>query len=117
MVNIGYEPALSSYKPGLILFLKVLESLCADPATNMIDFYFGDAEYKQRYGTEHWPEAWVHVFAPRLCPIMINAMRSSAVGVNAGLKYVVNMLGSADRIKQKWRRLLQAKGRTVKSPG
>jgi hypothetical protein len=117
MVNIGYEPALNSYKPGLILFLKVLESLCDDPATDMIDFYFGDAEYKQRYGTEHWPEAWVHVFAPRLCPIMINAMRSSAAGVNAGLKYVVNMLGSADRIKQKWRRLLQAKDRTVKSPG
>ena len=117
MENIGYDPALSSYKPGLILFLKVLESLCAEHSTDMIDFYFGDAEYKQRYGTEHWPEAWIHVFATRPCPVMINTMRSSAAGVNAGLKYTVNMFGSADRIKQKWRRLLQAKAKTVKSQG
>lgn len=117
MEYIGYDPALSSYKPGLILFLKVLESLCADSSTDMIDFYFGDAEYKQRYGTEHWPEAWIHVFAPRPCPVMINTMRSSAAGMSAGLKCVVNMLGSADRVKQKWRRLLQTKEGTAKSPG
>jgi hypothetical protein len=117
MENIGYDPALSSYKPGLILFLKVLESLCAESSTDMIDFYFGDAEYKQRYGTEHWPEAWIHVFATRPCQVMINTMRSSTAGVNAGLKYAVNMLGSADRIKQKWRSLLQVKDKTAKSPG
>lgn len=117
MMNIGYDPALSSYKPGLILFLKVLESLCTDPSTDMIDFYFGDAEYKQRYGTEHWPEAWIHVFAPRPCPIIINTMRSSAAGVNASLKYVVNTFGSTERIKRKWRRLLQVKDKMVKPPG
>jgi len=115
MVSIGYDPALSSYKPGLILFLKVLESLCADPSTDVVDFYFGDAEYKQRYGTEHWPEAWVHMFAPRPCPILINTMRSFASGVNAGLKYVVNIFGSANRIKHKWRHLLQSRNGTVKS--
>ena len=113
MVSIGYNPALSSYKPGLILFLNVLESLCADPSIDMIDFYFGDAEYKHRYGTEHWPEAWIHMFAPRPCPIFINALRSSAAGVNAGLKYIANMFCSADRIKHKWRHLLQAKNRTI----
>jgi len=109
MVNIGYDPALSSYKPGLILFLKVLESLCADPSIDTIDFYFGDAEYKRRYGTEHWPEAWVHMFAPRLCPILINTIRSSAAGVNAGLRCVANMFGSTDRIKQKWRYFLKTR--------
>jgi hypothetical protein len=115
MVSIGYDPALSSYKPGLILFLKVLEPLCADPSTDMIDFYFGDAEYKQRYGTEHWPEAWIHMFALRPCPVLINTMRSVAAGVNAGLKYVVNIFSSANRIKHKWRHLLQTKNGAVKS--
>jgi hypothetical protein len=115
MENIGYDPALSSCKPGLILFLKVLESLCADPSIDVIDFYFGDAEYKHRYGTEHWPEAWIYMFAPRPCPILINTMRISAAGVNAGLKYVVNMFSSTDRIKSKWRHLLQTKNTAVKS--
>jgi len=115
MVSIGYDPALSSYKPGLVLFLKVLESLCADPSVDMIDFYFGDAEYKHRYGTEHWPEAWIHMFALRPCPILINTMRSIAAGVNAGLKYTINLFGSTDRIKHKWRHLLQAKNSIIKS--
>jgi len=107
MMSIGYNPALSSYKPGLILFLKVLDLLCSDSSIDMIDFYFGDAEYKQRYGTEHWPEAWIYVFAPRLCPLLINTLRSSTAGVNAGLKYIVNIFSSADRLKHKWRHSLQ----------
>jgi hypothetical protein len=108
MVSMGYDPAVSSYKPGLILFLKVLEYLCSDSSIDTIDFYFGDAEYKRRYGTEHWPEAWIHMFAPRPCPIFTNALRSSAAGMDAGLKYIVNIFSSADRIKHKWRHLLQA---------
>jgi hypothetical protein len=106
MVNIGYDPALSSYKPGLILFLKVLESLCNDPSTNTIDFYFGDAEYKHRYGTEHWPEACIHIFGPRLCPVFINALRSSVSGTNAGLQHLANKIGFANWIKRRWRTAL-----------
>jgi len=106
MVNIGYDPALSSYKPGLILFLKVLESLCDDPSTNMIDFYFGDAEYKHRYGTEHWPEACIHIFGPRPCPVFINALRSSVSGMNAGLHQIAKMIGFANWIKRRWRAVL-----------
>lgn len=113
MVSIGYDPAMSSYRPGLILFLKVLESLCADPSIDMIDFYFGGAEYKHRYGTEHWLEAWIHMFAPRPCPIFINTLRSCAASVNAGLEYIANIFHSADRIKRKWRRFLQAKRRNI----
>lgn len=113
MVNIGYDPALRSYKPGLILFLKVLESLCDDPAINTIDFYFGDAEYKHRYGTEHWPEACIHMFAPRPYPVFINTIRSSMTSINAGLKYIANTFYSVDLIKHKWRHLLQANGRTI----
>jgi hypothetical protein len=107
MVSMGYNPALSSYKPGLILFLRVLEYLCSDSSIDMIDFYFGDAEYKKRYGTEYWSEAWIHMFALRPCPIFINTLRSSAAGVNAGLKYIISMFCSPDRIKRKWRHLLQ----------
>jgi hypothetical protein len=108
MENMGYDPAFSSYKPGLILFLRVLESLCADPSVHMIDFYFGDAEYKSRYGTEHWPEACVYVFAPRGYPRFINALRNCIACVNAGLRFVVRRTGSAAQIKRRWRNRLVA---------
>jgi CelD/BcsL family acetyltransferase involved in cellulose biosynthesis len=108
MVNIGYDPAFRSYKPGLILYLKVLECLCDDSSVDTLDFYFGDAEYKQRYGTEHWQEASLYLFAPRACPMLFNALQITTTGVNAGLKYVVHKMGIVNRIKRKWRNLLRA---------
>ncbi|OHB76465.1 MAG: hypothetical protein A2Z25_08045 [Planctomycetes bacterium RBG_16_55_9] len=108
MVNIGYDPAFTSYKPGLILFLKVLERLCEDPSVDMLDFYFGDAEYKNRYGTEHWQEASICLFAPRAYPMFISALQVVMMGVNTGLKYAVDKMGFVGRIKRKWRNLLSA---------
>ncbi|MBN2180772.1 MAG: GNAT family N-acetyltransferase [Sedimentisphaerales bacterium] len=109
MVNIGYDPAFKTYKPGLILFLKVLEGLCDDPLIETVDFYFGDAQYKRRYGTEHWQEASICLFAQRVYPMFINALRATTMGVDAGLKYTVNKIGFADMIKRKWRNLLSVK--------
>ena len=99
----GYDPAFRSYWPGTIIFLKVVESLCADPSIEMIDFYFGDAWYKKSYGTEHWPEASAYIFAPKLRMILINLLRSSMMCVNAGLEYVASKINTVDWIKRKWR--------------
>ena len=110
----GYDPAFRPYWPGTIIFLKVLESLCADPSIEMIDFYFGDAWYKKSYGTEHWPEASAYIFAPRLYPVIINVLRNSVGGVNTGLKYVVKKFGAVDRIKRRWRNLLLPKNQPTK---
>ena len=106
MVSIGYDPALNSYKTGTILFLKVLKSLCEDPEIRMLDFYFGDAEYKKRYGTEHWPEACTYVFAPRPYPVAVNVLRCSVAGVNAGLAHVAKKIGGTNLVKRKWRDIL-----------
>lgn len=115
MVNIGYDPEFHSYKTGTVLFLKVLESLCEDPAISKIDFYFGDAEYKKCYGTEHWQEACVYIFAPRMYPMAVNALRLSVAGVNNGLARVVQKTGGADLVKRKWRDLLKCPSGTSRA--
>jgi hypothetical protein len=115
MVSIGYDPAFKSYRVGTILFLKVLESLCDDNSIDMIDFYFGDAEYKKHYGTEHWPEASAYIFAPRLYPIFVNVLRSSTMCVNSGLEYIVNKIGAIDWIKRKWRNSLTGVTSTIET--
>ena len=109
MVSIGYDPSLRNRNPGTALFLKVLESLCHDTSIDSIDFYFGDAEYKNRYGTESWSEASVHVFAPRLRPILINTLRSSLMMVDAGLGQFMKKIGLEAWLKRRWRDRLQAK--------
>ena len=108
-VCTGYDPAFRPYWPGTIIFLKVLESLCADPSIEMIDFYFGDAWYKKSYGTEHWPEASAYIFAPKLRMILINLLRSLMMCMNNTLEYVVNKINAVDWIKRKWRGLLRPK--------
>lgn len=114
LMSIGYDPFFNSYQPGTVLFLKVLDSLCEDPSIDAMDFYFGDAWYKKHYGTEHWPEASVYIFAPKLHLIFINMLRSSTMCVNAGLGYVVSKIGVVDWIKRKWRSLLRPKSSTGK---
>ena len=108
-VCTGYDPAFRSYWPGTILFIKAIESLCADPSIEMVDFYFGDAWYKKCYGTEHWPEASTYIFSPKLRMILINLLRSSMMCTNAALEYVVSKLNAVDWIKRKWRSLLRPK--------
>ena len=105
-VCTGYDPVFRPYWPGTIIFLKVVESLCADPSIEMIDFYFGDAWYKKSYGTEHWPEASAYIFAPKLRMILINLLRSSMMCMNNALEYVVNKINAVDWIKRKWRNSL-----------
>ncbi|MCK4784753.1 MAG: GNAT family N-acetyltransferase [Desulfobacteraceae bacterium] len=109
LVNIGYDPAFRPYQPGTVLFLRFLESLCDDPSTDVVDFYFGDAWYKKRYGTEHWPETCVWLFAPRAHLIFLNALQNFAIWVNAGLKCVVRKIGAEAWIKRGWRNVLRAR--------
>lgn len=108
-VCTGYDPDFRSYWPGTIIFLKAVESLCADPSIEMIDFYFGDAWYKKSYGTEHWPEASAYIFAPKFRMILINLLRSSMMCINYALEYVVNKVNAVNWIKRKWRGLLRPK--------
>ncbi|MEA3224616.1 MAG: GNAT family N-acetyltransferase [Planctomycetota bacterium] len=106
LVKMGYDPAFNSYQIGTVLFLKALESLCEDPSIHTLDFYFGDAEYKRRYGTTHWFEACIYIFAPGMYPVSVNALRCAVAGTNATLAHIANKVGSTDWIKRKWRNLL-----------
>ena len=100
----------------MTLFLKVLEDLCNDPSVEKLDFYFGDAEYKNRYGTEHWQEANVCMFALRVYPMLVNVLQFTTMGMNTVLKYIANKTGFANRIKRMWRSLLSEKAEAGKNP-
>lgn len=116
LVNMGYDPVFRPYQPGTVLFLRFLESLCDDPSTDVVDFYFGDAWYKKHYGTDHWPEACVHLFASRMHLIFLNVLRNSTTYVDAGLKRIVNKIGAEDWIKRRWRNVLRARSSRMR-PG
>ena len=104
---MGYDRAWSSFGPGALLWVKAIEDICTHSATNVLDYGFGDAPYKQRLGTKVWQEASVYIFAPRVYPVAVNMLRTSVMGLNTGLEYILNRTGSAGWVKRRWRNLLQ----------
>jgi hypothetical protein len=101
----GYDPALGDYRVGQYLQMRMTEDLCADPEVRAVDFGFGDAEYKRRFGTESWEEQDVVVFRRSPRGLALNAARAGVTGaVNAAKR----VLGGerVGRLKRAWRRRL-----------
>lgn len=109
---IGYLPELKDHSPGTVLFLEVLQTLCADPGVHALDFGYGDQQSKQVYGEECWEEASFYVFAPRLRPRLLNGVRTCMVAVERGLKGLARRFALDGWIKRRWRdRLAEGRGR------
>jgi hypothetical protein len=93
---LAFDPAYSKYSPGMYLMLKVMETLstgtssyCAD----RIDFGVGDAIYKERLSNHNNREALFYIFAPRLAPISVNALRSAVQLLNGLTKKLWTWVG------------------------
>ena len=105
--KLGFDPHYASWNVGSVLFLKVLDELCSDPQITQFDFGFGDAEYKQSYGNESWPEAAAtYLFALRAYPLAINCITSINSALTLGLMWAVKKCGLYSWIKRKWRKNL-----------
>ena len=89
--------------------MKVFEELSKDVLIKTFDYGFGPGTYKDRFGTESWPEASVYIFAQRLYPVFVNILRSCVMGLSLGLEYILRNLGLRGWIKRRWRNVLQTK--------
>ncbi|MBN1795984.1 MAG: GNAT family N-acetyltransferase [Sedimentisphaerales bacterium] len=101
--EIGHDPEWKKYNIGTILFLKILDHLCKDDQVDTIDFGFGDAEYKQRYGNNSWDETTLYIFAPRLFPVTINIVHGFLAGMSNFGTYILKKFNSVNSLKRKWR--------------
>jgi len=104
--SLGFDPEKEYYHPGMFLFLKMIEESCLDDKIDAIDFGFGDADYKKKYGDECWQEVSVFIFANTLKGMQFNAMKSLTTVFS---RYAIKILGCfnmLDWVKRKWRRRL-----------
>ncbi len=107
MEQIGFDPKWKDFQVGTVLFLKVLENICDDAEIELLDFGFGDAEYKKSYGTRCWEEASVYIFAPRFRPAAVNLLQSISRGASLGCGAILDKMGVLAYAKRRWRNLLQ----------
>lgn len=101
----GYEPDLRKFELGTILLMKLFADHCGT-SIQRVDFGFGGAGYKERFGDESFKEASVRIYSARMKPLLVNVLAGFNGRASAGTKAVLAKLGLLQRIKKHWRRRL-----------
>jgi hypothetical protein len=104
--TLGFNRQYQYFHPGMFLFMKVLEIFCLDEGVEALDFGLGDAHYKRSYGDHCWIEAGVHIFAPTLKGLHLNAAKTMTTIISRSAKKTLNRFQMVDLIKRKWRQKL-----------
>lgn len=77
----GFVPKWNRYNVGTLLFLKVIEDICGDTTAKIYDFGFDDGKHKNWPSSECHFEASAYIFAPRIRPVCVNLVYSTAVSI------------------------------------
>jgi CelD/BcsL family acetyltransferase involved in cellulose biosynthesis len=99
----GYDPSFADNRVGMYLQMRMIEDLCADPGVQVLDYGFGDAEYKRRFGSESWEEQTVAIFGPSARALGISAIRTAVLASDRGARRLLTAAGVLDRVKRWWR--------------
>jgi Acetyltransferase (GNAT) domain len=100
---IAHDPTFRDYYLGKLLLMEVMES-CHKEGVRGIDFGFGEAEYKERFGNCPLSESSVYIFAPNMRGLMLNAVRTISGSVDNALKATLERTQLLPRVKKLWRK-------------
>lgn len=100
----GYCPSFKQFEIGTILLVKMIQNLrIKQPDIAAIDFGFGDASYKQKFGNKEWEEADLYIFGNTTRSRLINWLRTGIIYFSACIESIVQKYGLEARIKRIWR--------------
>jgi Acetyltransferase (GNAT) domain len=74
---LGYKPAYASDRFGTFLLGRIIEDLCGDDSVEVIDYGWGDADYKRRFSNRSREHINPLIFAPTVKAVGINVIRTS----------------------------------------
>lgn len=100
----GYDPSWARQHVGKYLQLRLIEDLCADDEVSVLDFGFGDADYKRRLATRSWEETDVLIYAATPRAMAVNARLSAVAGLDVLGRRAVGP-ERLTKIKRRWRTL------------
>jgi CelD/BcsL family acetyltransferase involved in cellulose biosynthesis len=106
----GYDPAVGHLRVGNFVLMRLVEDLCADGDVQIVDFGFGDAEYKRRFGTLSWQEEDVLVYAVSAKGVRVNVGRSSVLFAAGVARRGLERTDALSRLKRWWRGRLRSEG-------
>lgn len=101
--NAGYDPEYGRFGVGTYVQMRMFRDLIEDPLVDVVDFGWGDADYKARFGTESWLEHDVLIFAPSFKGVRVRLLRGVVLGVDRVARRAADRLGVRDAVKRVWR--------------
>lgn len=104
----GYDPAYRNLRVGTYVLAQRIEEACADPELGLLDYGFGDAEYKRHLSDRSWLEEDVLVYAATWKGIRANVARTAVLGVAALARRVLRDKARVARLKRWWRDRLRS---------
>lgn len=107
--STGYTTEFGPHGVGTYLQLGMFADLCADPAVSVVDFGWGDADYKKRFGTESWLERDIVLFGPSSRAVRVAVTRNALRAVDRLGRGALTRLGLVHRIKRLWRQRLRGR--------
>ncbi len=102
----GFDPSVGHLRVGNFVLMRLIQDLCADANVHTLDYGFGNAEYKRRFGSRSWQEEDVLVYATTAKGIRVNAARTSVLFSAALVRRALERGNVFDRLKRGWRRRL-----------
>jgi len=108
-IATGYDPEYNYYHPGHYLLITCIEHFCNEAECKLIDYGFGEAQYKRMLGTEMWLESPVNIFAPNLKGFKLKVLKILTTGLSQFIISILEKLGILGFIKKVWRRKLSSK--------
>ena len=102
----GHKPDLYKYKPGNILFFNMAEDLINNTIIKEIDFGFGDAHYKKRFGTHYIYESSITIFPISIKGIYLYLIQKITISINDIANTVLIKWGYKAKLKKLWRKKL-----------
>jgi CelD/BcsL family acetyltransferase involved in cellulose biosynthesis len=106
----SFDPRWRQGSPGIVLLVKVIEQLCGEAQVRAMDYGFGGASYKEKFGTTCWLEKSVYIYAPRVRPLLVNMAMSADMAFCEVLRRATARLQLDSWVKRRWRRMVGASG-------
>lgn len=107
--SAGYDPEFARAGVGTYVQLRMLHDLCGDDMVDVVDFGWGDADYKSRFGNDSWPEHDVTIFAPNFRGTKVALLRRSIVALDRAARGAAGRIGMTRSLKRLWRNRLRQK--------
>jgi hypothetical protein len=101
--NAGYDPEYGRFGVGTYVQMRMFCDLIEDPLVDVVDFGWGDADYKARFATANWLEHDVLIFAPSFKGLRVRLLRGVVLGVDRLARRAADRLGVRDAVKRVWR--------------